>query len=364
MKHDLRTVAAHFEISGSFVSAVPYGSGHINDTYLGTYDSNGDTIRYIHQRVNHDVFNDPASLMHNVARVTAHQHRKLTEAGVGDTARRALTLIRTAAGDDWHQDADGNTWRTYKFIENASTYDSLETPNQAFEAARAFGEFQKQVADLPGRLHETIPGFHDTPKRFEALLEAIENDPLNRAAEVKPEIDFAMQHRNIVSILLDEHRAGAIPERVTHNDTKINNVMLDDETGEGVCVIDLDTVMPGLALYDFGDMVRSSTPSIAEDEPNSAGARMQMHVFEELVKGYLSSAESILTDTERHYMPLGGKLMTFECGIRFLADYIAGDIYFKIHSPLHNLHRTRTQFRLIQSMEEQEAAMQAVVDGF
>jgi len=218
------------------------------------------------------------------------------------------------------------------------------------------------LVDLPGaRLHETIPEFHNTPKRFEALEAAITADPLNRAASVRAEIDFAMRRRDLADQLIRKQRQGLISERVTHNDTKLNNVMLDNDTQRAVCVIDLDTVMPGLALYDFGDMVRTATSPAAEDERDLSKVHMQPAMFEALARGYLTAARHFLSDTEKDLLLLGGKLMTFECGIRFLADHLQGDRYFKIHRKGHNIDRCRTQFKLIESMEAQEDSINAVV---
>ncbi len=361
-KHDVSAIGAGFEIPGRFISAIPYGSGHINDTYAATYEQDGAQIRYILQRINHNIFKDPRALMENIARVTSHQHRVMKEAGIADTRRRALTLISSRDGLPYYKDPEGNFWRTYLFIENARTFDAIETPAQAEEAARAFGEFQKQVTDLPGgRLHETIPDFHHTPKRLEALLKAIELNPCNRVAEAQAEIDFVLARREITSVLVDKQAAGLIPERITHNDTKLNNVMLDDVTQKGICVIDLDTVMPGLALYDFGDMVRTATSPRPEDELDLSLIHMQMPMFRALVDGYLSSAHDFLVPEERAQLAFSGKLITLEIGIRFLTDFLLGDQYFKIKRERHNLDRCRTQFRLVQSIEEQEEAMNEVV---
>jgi Ser/Thr protein kinase RdoA (MazF antagonist) len=238
--------------------------------------------------------------------------------------------------------------------------DVVESPAQAFAAAQAFGQFQKLLTDLPApRLHDTIPDFHHTPKRFAALEKFVAADTGNRAALAKPEIEFALRHQAICGVLLDAQ----LPERVTHNDTKINNVLLDDATGEGVCVIDLDTVMPGLALYDFGDMVRTTTSPVKEDERDLTKVTMQFPMFEALVRGYLASASAFLTPAEKQQLAFAGKLITFEIGIRFLTDFLAGDPYFKIHREEHNLDRCRTQFKLVESIEQQEAQMNKSVEG-
>jgi aminoglycoside phosphotransferase (APT) family kinase protein len=262
-------------------------------------------------------------------------------------------------------DAAGNCWRTYLFIERARTYDTIESHKQATEAARAFGEFQKLAATLPGKpLHETIPGFHNTKQRFQHLIEAIEADSENRAIEVKTEIDWFMAHQTEASKVVDMLENGDIPLRVTHNDTKLNNVMLDDVTGEGVCVIDLDTTMPGSAIYDFGDMVRTATSPVAEDEKDISKIEMRMFMFEALLKGYLASAGEFLTDNERSLLAFSGKLLTMECGTRFLTDYLKGDVYFKVHREGHNIDRTRAQIALAKSTESQMEQMELLVDKY
>ena len=295
--------------------------------------------------------------MENIQRVTAHLRLKL--AGQADLDRRTLTLIPTRTGQPYYRDEAGNYWRAYIFIEQARTYDAVESPQQAFAAAKAFGRFQKLLTDLPApRLHDTIPDFHHTPKRFTALESSIAADSCNRANLAKPEIVFALAHKPITAVLI---KAG-LPERITHNDTKFNNVMLDDTTGEGLCVIDLDTVMPGLALYDFGDQVRTTTSPAKEDERDLSKVGLQFAMFEALVRGYLAEAGDFLTPAERQYLVFAGKLITFEIGIRFLADFLAGDVYFKTHREGHNLDRCRTQFRLIESIEHQENQMNKLVE--
>jgi hypothetical protein len=356
--HDIGAVARHFEICGEFLEAKPYGSGHINDTYRAFFDVGGVQTPSILQRINHNVFKKPVALMENIQRVTGHLAAQL--AANPDKCRRVLCLIPARDGMNWHVDAEGNHWRAYRFIDKARTYDAATSTAQAFQAAKAFGQFQHQLADLPApALHETIPDFHNTPKRFAALEQAIAADVACRATLAKPEIEFALAHRPIVSVLLDAN----LPARVTHNDTKFNNVMLDDATGEGICVIDLDTVMPGLALYDFGDMVRTTTSPAQEDEPDLTKVTMQFPMFEALVRGYLASAGGFLTKEEKQYLAFSGKLITFEIGLRFLTDYLAGDTYFRVHREGHNLDRCRTQFKLVESIEEQEETMNRLVES-
>jgi len=327
---DLHAIANAFNLHGEFLSAAPYGSGHIN----------------------HTVFKNLPALMENVQRVTAHLAGKV--AAESDCSRRGLTLIATREGGWWHQDGLGNFWRVYIFIEGARTYDTAESETQAYEAARAFGRFQHWLADLPApRLHETIPDFHNTPARVKALEQAVTADVVNRALQSKAEIEFVLQRKSWTNRVAK----ASLPERVTHNDTKLNNVMLDDATGTGICVIDLDTVMPGLVLYDFGDMVRTVTTPAKEDERDLSKVVMRFPMFAALARGYLESAGGFLTAGERQHLAFSGKLITLEIGIRFLTDFLAGDTYFKVHREGHNLDRSRAQFRLVESIEQQEEQM-------
>ena len=357
LKHDVRAVAQQFDIYGEFLSAEAYGSGHINDTYCVVFGQAGKRVRYIFQRINHLVFKNPVGLMENISRVTKHLAAK--SAGMPDETRRALSLIPARDGGVYHLDATGNYWRAYLFIEGAQTYDAVQSTAQAFEAAQAFGRFQSLLADLPApRLHDTIPDFHHTPKRFLAFEQAVEKDAVNRTALAKSEIAFALKRKAMTSQLLE----AKLPERVTHNDTKFNNVMLDDVTGAGICVIDLDTVMPGLALYDVGDMVRTTTSPVKEDELDLSKVTMQFPMFEALMRGYLKTAAEFLIPAEKQLLVAAGKVITFEIGLRFLTDYLAGDTYFKIHREGHNLDRCRTQFKLVESIEQQEPQMQKLVE--
>ncbi|MGB7266222.1 MAG: aminoglycoside phosphotransferase family protein [Terracidiphilus sp.] len=355
---DVRAAARQFQFHGEVSSFAPHGNGHINDTWLVTCNGTATPARYILQRINRKVFHNPAAVMQNIERVTARLAAQ--SAAESDGARRALELIPAQDGRNWHVDLDGETWRAYCFIQNARTYETVTSADQAFQAATAFGRFQQQLAGLPPpRLHDTIPDFHSTPKRFMALQQAIAANAANRAALVQPEIEFALTRQSITSVLLD----AGLPERITHNDTKFNNVLLDDQTGQAVCVVDLDTVMPGLVLYDFGDMVRTTTSPAGEDERDLSKVTMQFPMFEALVRGYLEAAGGFLTAAEKQYIAFSGKLITFETGIRFLADHLAGDTYFKVHREGHNLDRCRTQFKLVESIEQQEEKMNRLVES-
>lgn len=359
--HDLRAISTLFQMRADFVEAQPFGSGHINDTYCAWYDQAGSRIRYIHQRINHHVFKNPVQVMENVARVTSHALARLLAEGHPEAFRRTLTCIPAWDGKPYAFDAEGNLWRTYPFIERTRGYDEIECNKQAYQAARTFGAFQKLTANLPGeRLHETIAGFHDTPQRLAALETAIETDAAGRAATVQAEIAFVRARAADCPRITDLIASGIIPERVTHNDTKLNNVLLDIATAEGVCVIDLDTTMPGSALYDFGDMVRTAAPTTREDEADLTRIGIRLDRFEALVQGYLSAA-TFLNDAELSLLAFSGKLITLECGIRFLTDYLDGDTYFKTNRPDHNLDRCRNQFAFVEVLEENMAAMDEIV---
>ncbi len=353
--HDLREVVNQFQIGGEFIGAAPYGSGHINDSYAAVFRHATGRTRYLVQRINHNIFKDPVAMMENIGRVTSHLGEKLKSDA--DRDRRVLSLIPSKADLNFHRDEAGNFWRVYRFIERARSLDAVQQTDQAYEAAKAFGQFQSLLADMPEpRLHDTIPDFHHTPKRFEALKDAIRNDRAGRVRTSQAEIEFALKREALTASLL----SAGLPERVTHNDTKLNNVLLDDETGEGVCVIDLDTVMPGLALYDFGDMVRTTTSTAPEDERDLSKVGMRFDMFEALMRGYLSAA-GFLTQSEVDLLAKSGEVITFEIGIRFLADHLNGDTYFKVHREGHNLDRCRTQFQLVESIADQENAMMRLV---
>jgi len=357
---ELQSIARAFAFPGEVRTADRYGSGHINDTYrVACAAARGAESLFILQRINHRIFKQPVALMENIRRATTHLGGKL--AGRSDRSRRVLQLVPARTGASCHQDAQGGYWRAYLYIAQARTFDAVESPAQARAAARAFGRFQALLADLPDpALHETIPDFHNTPKRYAAFEAAVSADVAGRAALARPEIEFARRRAAITRGLLD----AGLPQRVTHNDTKLNNVLIDEMTGEGICVIDLDTLMPGLALYDFGDMVRTATSPAVEDERDLSKVTMQFPMFEALVRGYLEEAGGFLTPAERGLLAFSGKLITFEIGLRFLTDFLSGDVYFRVHREHHNLDRCRTQFRLVESIEEQEARMTRFVEDF
>ena len=365
MKPGFEEVVRNFRFEGDFLEARPYGSGHINDTYAACFRTAGGEIRrYLLQRINHHVFTNPEELMENMERVLTHLRSKIIARG-GDPERESLNLIRTTDTRTFCRMHDGNYWRAFVLIEGARTYQVVESLKHVYHAARAFGDFQELLADFPAdTLHETIPDFHHTRKRFDAFVQAVESDVKNRAHAVRPEIEFVVQRVEDTSVLLDLLRAGRLPERVTHNDTKFNNVMIDDETGEGVCVIDLDTVMPGLALYDFGDAVRSGANSAAEDERDLSKVGIDLEIFEQFARGYLHAARGFLSSEEVDNLSFSARLMTFECGIRFLTDHLNGDLYFRTHRENHNLDRCRTQFAMVKDIESKFDHMETIIDRY
>ncbi|MGN0867098.1 MAG: phosphotransferase enzyme family protein [Oligosphaeraceae bacterium] len=354
----LLPVLENFDLRGVPTQAEPWGSGHINTTYRVTVDQSGREVHYILQGINQHVFPNVPRLMENIQRITRHLARRNPQ-----DARATLTLVNDKEGNPfWKDPADGACYRVYLFIEGASTVDAVTGPDQAYQAARAFGAFQCALADLPGEpLFESIVDFHHTPKRFQKFLAVLKEDKMGRAALCQKEIAFALAHEKECSLVVDRLADGRLPWRVTHNDTKINNVMLDDKTGEGICVIDLDTCMPGSVLYDFGDEIRTTTATAAEDERDLSKVNFDLALFGALVQGYLSTAGAFLTPEEKRLLPFSGRLLTFECGLRFLTDFLEGDVYFRTHREGQNLDRCRTQFHLVAQMEAQEEQMNQFV---
>ena len=358
-KAELIHIAERFSMEGEIGSIEAHGNGHINDTFLVTCQmAEGKTRRYILQRMNQEVFKNPKELMENVTGVTTFLQNKIRENG-GDPEREALNVILLKDGGSYWQEEDNTFWRVYRFVEGADSLDVVERPEEFYESALAFGRFQKLLADYPAEsLHETIPNFHNTIDRVEKFKKAVEEDAMKRAADVREEIRFVLDREADCHILCDMLAAGEIPLRVTHNDTKLNNIMLDHKTGKGICVIDLDTVMPGSALYDYGDSIRFGANTGAEDEKDLSKISCDLELFALYTKGFIEGCGGSLTEKEIRMLPMGAKLMTLECGMRFLTDYLEGDHYFKIHRPEHNLDRTRTQFRLVKDMEDKWEKMQ------
>lgn len=358
----IASIADQFAIEGEFVSGDEIQSGHINSTYRIGYESaDGSVGHYILQRINEKVFKDPMAVMRNVECVTRHINWKVLRVKK-DLGGQTLNLYPGRGGKFWVAGPNGGIWRCYNCIEGCNTYDIVENTRQAFQAARAFGSFQDLVSDLPAdEIEETIPDFHNTRKRYRRLMEVAGADPLGRAGEVAAELALVRGCDGEIDRVLDGLAEGTIPERITHNDTKINNVMIDGATDEAVCVIDLDTVMPGSVLYDFGDMVRTAVSPAAEDEADLDRVEMRMPIFEALVEGYLDSAKDFLTEDEVGLLAFSAKLITLEVGMRFLTDHLEGDRYFKVHRPNHNLDRCRTQFALVEKIDARMAEMEDFV---
>lgn len=362
-------VAVQFKTAGEINGIEPYGSGHINDTFRLTCNlPEGGVKRYILQKMNDDIFKNPDGLMENVMNVTSFLRGKIIAAG-GDPERETLNVIPTVEGKNYlrmdKEDGSYDYWRMYTFIENATSFDEVKEPQDFYNSALSFGNFQRMLADYPAdTLHETIVNFHNTVKRFENFKKAVEEDVCGRAAEVREEIGFVLEREADTHVICDALSQKRIPLRVTHNDTKLNNIMIDDETGKGLCVIDLDTVMPGSALYDYGDSIRFGASTGAEDEKNLDLVSVDLGLFDIYTKGFLEGCGGSLTKEEIELFPMGAKIMTFECGIRFLADYLQGDVYFKIHKPEHNLDRARTQFKLVADMEAKWEEMKEIVNKY
>jgi hypothetical protein len=360
VKGNIETVVKQFRVEGEFLDARPYGTGHLHDTFLVNMIDNQRSVPYIFQRINHFAFGNPSELMENIVRVTRFIRQKLAAQHLTktDISRRVLTVILTREGGSFYRDTQGNYWRAYIFIKGAHTYDKLDSLDQAYQVAYMFGQFLELLQDFPGPpLHETIPDFHNGPKRFEDFQEALASDLHNRAKTAKAEIDFLLAHASMFDVIPALVQKSEIPIRVTHNDPKVNNVMLDDVTGIGVCVIDLDTVMNGVSLFDFGDLARSGLSSADEDERNLLKVFVEIPRFGTILKGFFAGVGESLSQIEQDYLVFSSKLMTLLIGMRFLTDYLRGDVYFKVHRQGHNLDRCRRQFKLVQSILEHEEEM-------
>ena len=352
MNENLFEVLRAFRLDAKPVSCEPYGCGHINVTYLAVMESGR---RYILQKINNNTFRNVAGLMKNITAVTEFLRTKT------DDPRGVLTLVKTHDGATYLHAQDAY-WRAYDFVEDTICLQLPETDEDFYQSAVGFGTFQQLLTEFPAeKLHETIPNFHNTPDRYRALLETLERDPMHRAAQVQPEIEFALARQAEMSAIQNALTAGELPLRVTHNDTKLNNVLLDAKTRKALCVIDLDTVMPGSSLYDFGDSIRFGASTAAEDEPDLSRVQFSLPMFEAFTRGFLKEAGQTLGAREIELLPMGAKLMTLGCGMRFLADYLNGDKYFRVHREGHNLDRARTQFKLVRCMEESWAQMADIV---
>ena len=365
MNDRIGEVAAQFQTEGGAVEHAPYGNGHINDTFLVVCETGeGRRKRYILQRMNRSIFKMPQQLMENVVNVTEYLRGMIARRG-GDPDRETLNVVKTKDGSNYYLDGQGDYWRMFLFVEQTVCLEKVESAKDFYDSAVAFGNFQKMLSDYPAKtLHETIPNFHNTPSRFSDFRRAVREDKMGRAAQAKEEIEFALAREKDTRVLTDMLKAGELPLRVTHNDTKLNNILFDADTKKAICIIDLDTVMPGLSHYDFGDSIRFGASTGAEDEKDLDKIEMDLSLFEAFTKGYLEGCGGSLTEREIEMLPMGAKLMTYECGIRFLADFLEGDTYFKIHRDGHNLDRARTQFKLVKDMEDKWADMAAIVEKY
>lgn len=350
---DLCNIMKQFNIDSKIY---PYGNGHINGTF------SVDVPRLLLQEVNTNVFKNPDELMENIENVTEFLRKRIIEAG-GDPERETLQIIRTVDGKSYYRDPENHVYRMYRFVEHTKNIVSDKSYQNLYHTGKGFGRFQKMLSEFPvDLLHETIPDFHHTPRRVEALKKAVEEDRAGRTASAASEIAFALEYAGIADVIVSGMENGEIPVRVTHNDTKIDNILFDDKTGEAVCVIDLDTVMPGSMLYDFGDALRMGASTGAEDETDLSRVHFDTEAFRHFAKGYLEEMKDDLTSTELELLPFSAKLLTYECGVRFLTDYLNGDTYFRIHRENHNLDRARNQFKLVSEIEEKEEIMKTIIE--
>lgn len=346
-------IAKYFTVEGTLEKVKSLNAGHINSTYKLTYISpDGKKDPYVFQRINTSIFKKPEELMENIDLVTNHIRESVANEG-GDTSRCTLKFIPAKDGKLFAIDDEGGYWRAYHFVDNCVAYDKVEKPEDFRNAGVALGIFQKRLSDFPAdKLHETIVNFHNTVSRINDFKAFVAKNASGRASQCQKEIDFVLEREQYCSVVLDEIAKGTVPLRVTHNDTKLNNVLMDDKTGEVLCLIDLDTVMPGSALYDFGDSIRFGASSADEDEPDLSKVHFVPELYEAYYDGYMSEAADILTEKEKELLPFSCILMTLECGMRFLGDHIDGDNYFSIHRENQNLDRARTQFKLVADMEK------------
>lgn len=360
MVNNLKEIYDLFTGEGTFLMGEPYGSGHIHDTFrIETVEHDKDD--YILQRLNNKIFKNIPELQNNIERVTIHLRKKLEAIPGSEIKRECLTLIPAKNGKSWILDKEGDYWRMYIFITNHRSYNIVDSPDKAFEGGKAIGRFQAMLADLPGNpLFETIPFFHDIEKRLDTFKRIIKEDPKGRVKDVAAEIDFVLKRAEGMKVILKLGRENKIPLRITHNDTKFNNILLD-ENDKALCVIDLDTVMPGYVHYDFGDSIRTVANIAAEDEKELSKVKMDINLFESYARGYLSETKDTLNPVEKEYLSFAPRLITFTIALRFITDHIDGDNYFKIHHENHNLQRARAQFKLVESMEEQYEDMKKII---
>lgn len=362
---DIKEICEQFSINGDFTGYEKINNGHINSTYNLIFDEDGQVKKYVLQKINTNVFKNPDYLMSNIVAVTEHIRKKNEENNVDCPERRTLAFFPSLDGKYYYIDKNNDCWRLYIFVDDVYTCNSIDSEEVFYNAGAAFGEFQNILSDFDGAsLYETIENFHHTASRFEALKKAVEENKAGRLDTVKEEVEFAFQREADTHVLVDMIAEGKLPLRVTHNDTKLNNILFDNISNKGICIIDLDTVMPGLSLYDFGDSIRFGANTAAEDEKDLSKVSLSLPLYEAYVNGYLSSAKDALTDLEKELLPFGAKIMTYECGIRFLTDYLNGDVYFKIGYPEHNLDRCHTQFALVKDMEDKMEQMKQITKKY
>jgi len=360
--NSIKGILPHFPFEGKFVSVNEISAGNINNTYHLKYKKDEKDVHYTLQHINKYVFQSPEKVMKNIEGVTEYIKNAMEKEGKS-ADRRVLMLLKCDNGSTLFVDEKGDYWRAYHYIDKATPYNSVEKPEHFFEVGRIFGEFQKLLCDYPvEQLNETIPDFHNTTRRFYAFVAAVANDKAGRVAEIEEEIEFFFERRRMMGEIVKKLNKGEIAKRVTHNDTKINNVLIDDETDKAICVIDLDTVMPGSSLYDFGDAIRFGASTAAEDEEDLEKISLDMELFKRFTSGFLSEVRGFLPDEEIRLLPLGVKVITCELAMRFLTDYIDGDLYFKVRSPEHNLIRARAQMKLLTDIEKKSAEMDKVID--
>lgn len=360
----IKEILDNYYFPGELVQAEIYGSGHINTTFAFEFNHGGKKEKFIGQKINQTIFKDIDGLMGNIIHVTDHLRSKIRTEG-GDPDRETLTVLKTKENKPYCIDSRGEPWRIYYFIDHCTSYDVIESSEVFYQSAKAFGKFQKQLADFPAhQLHETIQDFHNTKKRYKAFKKVVEADTVGRVKEVQEEINFILDREHIANELIGYYDQGEIPLRVTHNDTKTNNVLIDRKTGQAVCVVDLDTVMPGLAVNDFGDSIRFGTNTAAEDEPDLSKVSCDLERYDAFTKGFLEALDGNLTKREVDLLPLGALTMTYESALRFLADFLEGDVYFHINRPHHNLDRARTQIKMVQEMEAKWEQIQAIMEKY
>lgn len=360
MSEDLVKIAAQFKLHGTIAGIEPFGQGHINDTYR-VHTKEDDVPDYILQRKNHNVFKDIPGMMDNIVRVTEHIRQKLEEKQERDVSKKVLTHIQTPVGSYFYKDSEGNFWTVFLLIPGSHSVENIQNPEHAYLAGKGFGRFQQQLEDLPGpHLNETIVDFHNIDYRFRNFRKALKVNFENRKTICKKEIDFALAREKEMQTLINAQRNAEIPLRITHNDTKINNILFD-QFGQILCVIDLDTVMPGLVHFDYGDAIRTAANTGTEDETRLDNITINLEIFEAFSKGFLEETYSFLTEKEIKLLPHSVKFMTFIMGLRFLTDYLEGDVYYKISHTDHNIERARAQFKLVEEVEKREKEMEEII---